>query len=546
MKYPPRNLRRLTISIPAKIVIAALCCAGSISALGAPYTWMGSGSDILWSNSANWGTGGAAVSATDSAVVMNGQGNVSSKVDGASPFKLQSITFDNTAGVHQLSGNTIYIYGTNADLAPGITNNSSQTQTFSNALIFLASRARAVNGDIIFNGATLGSYNVTGATAPGVRFWAGNEKSIVVNSVITSDNQYSTVGINGEGAGNIYFNAVNTYTANTSIFNNNLIISKDALVGVNGALGNSTTVVNLGSAGGKAGLLTAAAVEVGRDLRANSGSTKVIIGGNTAHVSTFSGIISLGNDNGAAQGVNITAATGGRVNITGTLARATGAIGSGDTVTKVGSGIVSISGTMNSYSGTTTVSEGALLINGTLGSGGAAVNVSSGATLGGIGTISRSVNIANGGILSPGDMDAGGASLGGNLTINQLFLNDLSVVQFNLASPVASGNDHVSILGDLTLDGILNINPAAGFANGSYELFSYTGGLTNNGLTLGSLPIGFSYSIDTSVQGIVNLVVVPEPQTLGLLLSACTVGLAVHSQRNRQRRGQCSPASNCA
>jgi MYXO-CTERM domain-containing protein len=44
-------------------------------------------------------------------------------------------------------------------------------------------------------------------------------------------------------------------------------------------------------------------------------------------------------------------------------------------------------------------------------------------------------------------------------------------------------------------------------------LFNYTGTLTNNGVTLGSMPTltSLDWKIDTSTAGQVNLVVVPEP-----------------------------------
>ena len=50
-----------------------------------------------------------------------------------------------------------------------------------------------------------------------------------------------------------------------------------------------------------------------------------------------------------------------------------------------------------------------------------------------------------------------------------------------------------------------------------YRIFDYTGSLSSNSLTIGSLPAGFTASIDTSIGGHVNLDVasVPEPATPG-------------------------------
>ena len=63
--------------------------------------------------------------------------------------------------------------------------------------------------------------------------------------------------------------------------------------------------------------------------------------------------------------------------------------------------------------------------------------------------------------------------------------------------------------------GRLNCSPEAFF-----RLFNYTGTLTDNGLTIGTLPMfsGWTAGIDTLTPGQVNLVVVvPEPGVVGLM-----------------------------
>src|SRR5262249_60706371 len=83
-----------------------------------------------------------------------------------------------------------------------------------------------------------------------------------------------------------------------------------------------------------------------------------------------------------------------------------------------------------------------------------------------------------------------------------------------------------AVTGALTLDGVLNITAGAGFAQGTFTLFTATGAITNNSLTLGTVPSGFSY--DYQVSGGSVLLKVGPPATSVELLKADAVsdGLA--------------------
>ena len=172
---------------------------------------------------------------------------------------------------------------------------------------------------------------------------------------------------------------------------------------------------------------------------------------------------------------------------------------------KSGTGTLILSGT-STYSGLTDVQGGQLSVRGALTN--SAVQVESGATLGGAGSISGAVTVLSGGILAPGN------SAVGTLTVGSLVLSGGSVSDFSLG-PAGSGfvggtsNDLVTVTGNLTLGGTLNITDLGSFGPGVYRLFT-DGTLTNNTMTIGTVPAGVTkgaLTIQTSVANQVNLVV---------------------------------------
>ena len=116
------------------------------------------------------------------------------------------------------------------------------------------------------------------------------------------------------------------------------------------------------------------------------------------------------------------------------------------------------------------------------------------------------MTILSGGILSPGNSGAG------TLSVGSLVLNSGSFSNFDLSTPGVVGgvNDLVAVTGNLTLAGTLNIADAGGFGTGVYRLFNYGGVLSNNVMTIGTVPNGVSpggLTIQTSVANQINLVV---------------------------------------
>jgi fibronectin-binding autotransporter adhesin len=201
-------------------------------------------------------------------------------------------------------------------------------------------------------------------------------------------------------------------------------------------------------------------------------------------------------------------------------------------ITKTGAGTVTLSGT-NTYTGTTEVNSGRLLINGSI-STSSLTTVASGATIGGSGTLGA-LTVNNGGNLTPGT-SAGALGVNGMLTLNNSSnLNfELNPVDFTVGGVV---NDLVTVTGNLVLDGILNLTATSGdfsaaTAGSTWRLFNYSGSLTNNALTLGTMPAlgaGREWSINTATLGQINLAIIPEPSTA--LLS--TLGVLALLRRRR-------------
>lgn len=158
-----------------------------------------------------------------------------------------------------------------------------------------------------------------------------------------------------------------------------------------------------------------------------------------------------------------------------------------DSLQKIGTSIWTLTGDGSAFSGPISILEGKLDINGALDS---ALTVQSGGVLGGTGTLGA-VTLADGGILEPG-------SSPGTLHMNSLFLNDGSVLNFELGAPeIAAASDRVEVAGDLTLDGILNVTDAGGFGSGVYTLFDYGNLVADNRLVVGTAPKGYTLAVDT-------------------------------------------------
>lgn len=214
--------------------------------------------------------------------------------------------------------------------------------------------------------------------------------------------------------------------------------------------------------------------------------------GNNNQTATFSGIIRDTGTNTTNDPSSITGTAGG-VNYT--------YVSTGDTLalTKIGSGIQTLSGA-NTYSGPTNINAGAISVTGSLNSSGA-VNVNTSATsagalfgTGSVGNVTlAAANGANKAVINPG---SGGSGTVGTLTVNSLTAGTGSDFQFDLAS--SSSYDQLHVNNALTLNGVATISPISATQAGTYTIIS-AGSISGTALTLNTASdTRLTYSFDSS------------------------------------------------
>jgi fibronectin-binding autotransporter adhesin len=191
--------------------------------------------------------------------------------------------------------------------------------------------------------------------------------------------------------------------------------------------------------------------------------------------------------------------------------------GTNGILNKTGAGTLALSG-VAAHTGGSIVSAGRLLINGTHETG-IAVN---GGTLGGSGTVTGAVTVANNATIAPGNS-------AGTLNVGALTLNSLS----NLVWELGTASDLLVVNGNLTLDGLLSVEALAGFGAGVYTLMTYSGSITDNGLTVVSMPglyEGVVFVDPTAKTVNLSVAMIPEPGSLALVLA----GAAMIASRKRR------------
>lgn len=406
----------------------------------------------------------------------------------------------------------------------------------------------------------LGNLTVGGASSLDSNAALGVGNNVVLNANLTAAGSNNlTLGgmLSGtgalikDGAANLTLNGVNTWQGGTTLNAGTLTLGNGAALGggaltVAGAstLDNSAALVLANNLNLNAGLevagnnnLTLAGIVAGSGSLIKSGLADLTLVGNNTFSGTFDVLAgSLSTLSGTALGTNaaVNLAAGSQLNLGASASLAslggngTALVGAGNMLSigasnssstfagaltgtgmldKLGSGTLSLAGS-NSLTGDTRINAGTLDVSGSLASGNVLVN--SGATLSGSGSLAGAVNVADGGHL--------GAATGSTLSLGSLVLAGNSNLDVGLGVPVSGGgNALVNVGGDLTLDGTLNVSDIGGFGSGVYRLINYTGGLTDNGLLVGSVPGSVTpgdLQVQTAIGSQVNLLVTAPGTTV--------------------------------
>ena len=294
------------------------------------------------------------------------------------------------------------------------------------------------------------------------------------------------------GTGTLTLTGTNTYEGGTSINAGKLVASVDQLGSgmiANGAALELNQTVN--------GTLAQDLFGSGSFTKTGAGTLTLTGSNNTTGTTTISAgaLVASAGSLGSGAITNNAALELNQL-VDGTLMQT---ISGSGTLNKSGAGTLTLDA-VNTTTGTTTINAGTLLVNAGLAS--ASVQVKSGGTLGGSGTLSGAVTVADGGHLA--------AVTGSTLDVGSLVLGANSNLDVALGAPVVGGGTElVNVAGNLTLGGQLNVSDVGGFGMGVYRLINYTGALTDNNMQIGNLPSGVvqgDLELQTAFASQVNLV----------------------------------------
>ncbi|CAN5420814.1 hypothetical protein BH09PLA1_BH09PLA1_34120 [soil metagenome] len=262
-------------------------------------------------------------------------------------------------------------------------------------------------GTLTVSDGLAGVNTLTLTVTHGTNFNANNTGSLSFGAVTLADHvSFVLNNTNGSATGVTTLGAIDDGGVAKTVSksgNGALTLSAAATSLVNGTIVNITGGTVNSNNGTALGSLANVTLSTGATL--NAGATQTLgalnsAASNTGAVTIGANTLTVGNTNNLAS------------NFAGVIS------GTNGNLIKGGSGRLTLSGT-NTYSGSTAVNNGSLTINGALNAGGGLVTVSATtpntATLAGIGSVNRSVTIADRGQISPG---AGGFSLS-NFNINQ-------------------------------------------------------------------------------------------------------------------------------
>ncbi len=515
------------------------------SALGNPsiagrVVTVNNGGTLVFAGAGGNDLGNSADTAMPLAFVINQGGTVMLNLGNTplGPVTLNggTLTAAPTSGGSQIWYGTYYF---NGDITVGGTSPSTISSTSTSATGYDINLVGDATGTRTFNVGVTGNTGVPDLTVSAILGNGSNATGIVANLLKT-------------GSGSMLLSATNLYTGTTTIAAGTLLIGANAPSNANGALGDATSAVVLGTAvttssNTSPSLLIAGPYTVGRPVtiagQATSGTYS--IGGRTDNNSGFSGLITVsepltisqvantganaltisGGITSGATGTQTLTFTGpGNTNVTTTgIGGGTGTLAVNET-----GGVLTLSAS-NSYTGATTIGSGATLnlTNGVLGN--TAVTVKSGGTLTAVGNLTStgliggSLTGSGGSIITLSVPTQAGLSVAGGITLGAsgpaYGAGNYATLNFTLGT----GNtvEQLDTAGALTLNtGGAYIDIANPSQQGIFILANFGGGLGGANGTIA----GFSLSSTTG--GVDTLSAGRNTLTLSLINSGTTLQLA--------------------
>ncbi|MHB1155887.1 MAG: PEP-CTERM sorting domain-containing protein [Phycisphaerales bacterium] len=271
---------------------------------------------------------------------------------------------------------------------------------------------------------------------------------------------------------------------------------------------------------GTAGVSISTPLIVANTTAADTADIRVIGSNITTGTATYTGPITLGDLQGLANGLELSAASGGTTAFNGAISD--GANSSKITVN--GGGTVNLANpTGNLYDGGTTVTGNtSLVVSNTSGSatGTGAVVIATGSKLGGNGSVSGPVTGA--GNIAPGNSI-------GTLTVGSAAISGT----FSVELQSAGVSDLLTVVGNLDITNTtLGLTDLGGALDGSTYIIATYGSLTGSQFfAVDPLLDANGYTVDYNYQGGNQIaLVIPEPATLGLMTLG---GMMIATRRNK-------------
>lgn len=445
-----------------------------------------SGANASTDRGATLNDAGGIINVTNSNTVLTGNGTIAGlgALTKSGPGTLVLAAANSYAGGTVVSNGVLQI---NAATSAGSATVTNVAGTFRVNGALVVDNAMEFDGNtaLEFNGVGSGNVALRGA-------WSGGG---TVNVNFLTQNSSQTFSIGGEGAGG---GTMSGFSGTVNFGTNSGFVRL-----------NNNSTYNYGSPAATFNLGTGSLTFLQRNGGTGTTFLGALMGGPNTRLS------------GARNDVHglITYEIGGNNLSTvfaGTITNGTGTSADTTAITKVGTGMLTLTGT-NYHTSATTVNDGELRVDGAILN--SQVTVNSG-TLSGSGRLGQSVSVS--GTLSPGDSAIGALTVNGNLSLNGS--------TFMEVNKTTGTNDLVTGINNLYYSGSLVVSNLSGtLTNGTvFKLFSaqtYNGDFYS-GITLPDLAPGLSWQTNLLVDGTIRIPPLTNSPALVSVVSGSSLTLS--------------------